>query len=143
LVRRGWIGRAANARRRAAWVGAALGLALGACATPTRSAFRNAQDPCQKLAYTFYLVAEFKERGATRTTQERMARSRAAGSEEALDQWLHVVDLVYRFSDGDPYEIGATVLDGCEIGPGGRAAVVTTLWPTGLATPDSRESSSR
>jgi len=100
-------------------------------------------DPCQKLAYTFYLVAELKERGATRGSQERMARSRAAGSAAALDQWLHVVELVYRFSDGDPYEIGATVLDACEIGPGGHAAVVTTLWPTGPATPDSRESASR
>jgi len=120
-VGRGRIGRVA--------VGVALTLSLGACMTRPRSAFRDADDPCQKLAYTFYLVAELKERGASRASQERIAHARAARSDQALDQWLHVLDLVYRYSDGEPYEIGATVLDGCEIGPDGRAAVVTTLWP--------------
>ena len=106
-------------------------MALGACAAPRRprSAYRNSGDPCQNLAYTFYLVAEYKERGASRESQERIARKRVGRSAESLDQWLHVVDLVYRYSDGEPYEIGATVLDNCEIGPGGKAAVVTTLWP--------------
>jgi hypothetical protein len=108
--------------------GLALALALGGCTRP-RSAFRDADDPCQKLAYSFYLVAELKSRGATRAGQERIARQRAGRSQASLDRWLHVVDLVYRYSDGEPYEIGATVLDGCEIGPDGRAAVVTTLWP--------------
>jgi hypothetical protein len=123
-------------REAGVWIAAvggllALALLLG-CAPSrrTRMARTQAGDPCQKLAYTFYLVAELKERGVSEADQVRLAWSRADGSEETRDQWLHVVDLVYRFSDGEPYEIGATVLDHCEIGEDGRAAVVTTLWPT-------------
>jgi hypothetical protein len=113
------------------WIGVTLvlALALGGCLSRPRSAYRDSGDPCQKLAYTFYLVAEFKQRGTSRAAQERIARKRVGRSPEALDQWLHVVDLVYRYADGAPYEIGATVLDACQIGPGGKAAVVSTLWP--------------
>jgi len=87
-------------------------------------------DPCQKLAYTFYLVAELKDRGLTEADQVRLADRKARGSEATRAQWLHVVDLVYRFADGEPYEIGATVLDHCELDRDGDAAVVSTIWPT-------------
>jgi hypothetical protein len=75
-------------------------------------------------------VAPREERAHEWAEARAVPRHTEAVPDEALDQWLHVVALVYRYSDGEPYEIGATVLDACEIGPGGRAAVVTTLWPT-------------
>jgi hypothetical protein len=115
------------------WIAALVALAFVFGCTPSRKARLardRAGDPCQSLAYTFYLVAELKDRGLSEADQVRLAWSRAKGSEEKRTQWIQVVDLVYRFADGEPYEIGATVLDHCEIGDEGRAAVVQTLWPT-------------
>lgn len=108
---------------------ATLALALSACQSAPRPAWRSADDPCRKLAYTFYVVAALEERGMSRAEQEQLARRGTAGAPATRSQWLRVVDLVYRYADGEPYEVAATVLDGCTVDEHGRAAVVTTLWP--------------
>lgn len=103
---------------------ACAGLAA-ACARPSPTP--RAPKACIGLANSFVLVASERQRGASAEEQAEVARAHAR-SEAGLRHWLRVIDLVYRFEDGSPREIGATVLDHCSVDERGRAAV-TTLWP--------------
>jgi hypothetical protein len=105
---------------------AAFLVLLPGCQRPLRGPDRT----CTELAYAFYVVAEEKDRGTSKEAQIEKAReSLRTADPAALSQMLHIIDLVYRFSDGTPQDIGATVLDNCAIDQNGQA-VVRTLWPT-------------
>ena len=82
---------------------------------------------CSQIANSFVLVASQRERGATLEAQRAVARE-AAKSKAGLAHWFRVIDLVYRYDDASPREIGATVLDHCTVDERGRASIAT-LWP--------------
>jgi hypothetical protein len=105
-----------------------LALALAGCAVAARGG--AGQPPCVKLARTFYLIAAYRDGGATRDDQVEIARAagRKSGSEAMLRTWLRAIDLVYRFDDAPPDEVAFTVMDHCVVDGEGRASV-RTLWP--------------
>jgi len=91
---------------------------------------RGPAPACVTLARTFYVIAEHRRRGMTRADQVALAHE-AVGSRSprSFRRWVHMIELVYRFSDASPREVSFTVLDHCRVDARGRAAV-ETLWPT-------------
>ncbi len=83
---------------------------------------------CEDLAYTFFLIAENRDRGHSRSDQEAMVRESirtpfVANPEETRRNLLRVVDVVYRSPDATPEEIEAGVLDHCVVDDQGHAVV--------------------
>jgi hypothetical protein len=110
---------------------ATAGLLLPACqVSPISGPYGGPRRPCVQLANAFAALAETRDRGVSREQQIEIARARSPEEEDhaKLDQWLQMVDLVYRHSEAGPEEIGWTVLDHCSVDMNGRARV-TTLWP--------------
>jgi hypothetical protein len=101
-----------------------------ACAGGTGRSGRGPGPACVTLAKTFFVIAAHKNRGVTREEQLELVHAAAGDrSERTLRHWVHVIDLVYRYSDASAREISFTVLDQCRVDAQGRASV-QTLWPT-------------
>jgi len=107
-------------------------MALCACQVAnTRGPYGGPKRQCVALANAFAAMAESRNRGLTEAEQIEIAIANAPDddSDAMLGQWIRMIDLVYRFDDATPEEIGWTVIDHCEIDLLGRARV-STLWPT-------------
>jgi len=104
---------------------------LGACATIPQEESPRVPRACARLANAFYRIADQKNHGVTKEAQIEVMHeaTRRPGADAMRRHWLHMIDLVYRFSDASAQEIGMTVLDHCAVDGRGQAVVIT-LWPT-------------
>jgi hypothetical protein len=116
-------------------VGAAA-LALLACQTraPLTAAVPAPRGgACSDLAYAFFLVAEKKDRGASKDEQiealrESIATPFATQPDRTLRQLERVVEIVYRNPELSAAQIQARVRDDCVVDEQGRA-VLPRIWP--------------
>jgi hypothetical protein len=109
-----------------------LAALLAAChRAPATSVPRNPSDPCEGLAYVFFMIGEGRDRGITKQQQIEKAREGVESpfvrrQEETADHWIRAIELVYREPDADAHEIERRVLDRCSVNERGQAVL---LWP--------------
>lgn len=114
---------------RSARLSAAVLPLLFACSTPARETLPPKDgDPCENLAYVFFLVADARDRGETKQEQiDKMQASVdnpfAVQREATLRSLLGVVDRVYLRGDESAEEIRTSVRAHCSVDAQGRAVL--------------------
>lgn len=100
-------------------------------------------DVCENLAHTFFVIADYRDRGRSRATQVRELRESVKNPftrhpDKTFEKLVGVVDYVYANESVPAAELEAQVLDECTISAEGHAVVRLPApgAPKRLAEPD-------